>query len=143
MIKLVQNVLTKLLLFAKVLKMISLKMILTDPTMLERIVQIFSFLKRTSVYKARKNSNKNKIHLDIAKKRLSLLDEAKKHMEKDSTVVFVFADVNCNTVAKMKSGLYAFFDDLYKLNSVDSYIVQDSEHDQPERSCKYLRMSGF
>ena len=63
------------------------------------------------IYKARKNSNKNKIHLDITKKRLSLLDKAKKHMEKDSTVVFVFADVNCNTVAKMKSGLYAFFDD--------------------------------
>ena len=44
------------------------------------IVKFFSFLKRTSVYKARKNSDKNKIHLDITKKRLSLLDKAKKHI---------------------------------------------------------------
>ena len=47
------------------------------PTM---IVKFFSFLKRTYVYKARKNSDKNKIHLDITKKRLSLLDKAKKHI---------------------------------------------------------------
>ena len=50
-------------------------------------VKFFSFLKRTSVYKARKNSDK--IHLDITKKRLSLLDEAKKHIKEDSTVDFV------------------------------------------------------
>ena len=82
------------------------------------IVKFFSFLKRTSVYKARKNSDKNKIHLDITKKRLSLLDEAKKHIKEDSIVDFVFADVNCNTVAKMKSGSYAFFDDLNSFHRI-------------------------
>ena len=30
-----------------------------------------------------------------------------------------------------------------KLNSADSNVVQDSEHDQLEKSCKYLRMSRF
>ena len=48
------------------------------------IVKFFSFIKRTSVYKARKNSDKNKIHLDITKKRLNLLDEAKKLIKEDS-----------------------------------------------------------
>ena len=58
---------------------------------------------------------------------MSLLEEAKKsYIKKDSTVDFVFADVYCNTVAKMKSSLYEFFDDLSKLNSVDSNIVQNT-----------------
>ena len=82
------------------------------------IVKFFSFIKRTSVYKARKNSDKNKIHLDITKKRLNLLDEAKKLIKEDSTVDFVFADINCNTVAKMKSGSYAFFDDLNSFHRI-------------------------
>ena len=44
---------------------------------LTMIVKFFSFSKRTLLYKARKNDDKNKIHLDITKKRLNLLDEAK------------------------------------------------------------------
>ena len=49
---------------------------------------------------------------------MSLLDEAKKHIKEDSTVDFVFADVNCNMVAKMKSGSYAFFDDLNSFHRI-------------------------
>ena len=78
------------------------------------IVKFFSFAKRTSLYKSRKNDNNNekKIHLDITKNRLNLLDEAKKLINDDSNIDFVFADINCNTVAKMKNGSFVFFNDI-------------------------------
>jgi len=31
----------------------------------------------------------------------------------DSNVDFVFADINCNTVARMKSNEYKFFDNIF------------------------------
>lgn len=82
------------------------------------IVKFFSFSKRTLLYKLRKKDTKNGIHLDITKKRLNLLDEAKKLIKKDSTVDFVFADINCNTVAKMKNGSFMFFNDLKSFQKI-------------------------
>jgi len=80
------------------------------------IVKFFSFPKRTSVYKARKNSNDSnggiRIRLDITKDRLNILDEAKKLITDNCPVDFVFADINCNLVAKLKNNKYTFFDNL-------------------------------
>lgn len=75
------------------------------------IVKFYSFNKRTSVYKARKSAKNNiKVHLDLTKARLRLLDGAKELITPNSNVDFVFADVNCNVVAKLKNDDYKFFD---------------------------------
>jgi len=79
------------------------------------IVKFHSFRKRTALYKARKNNalNQNiKIRLDITKARLDLLDKAKSLIVDDGPVDFVFADINCNCVARMKSKAYKFFSDI-------------------------------
>ena len=80
------------------------------------IVKFISFVKRTDLYK--KRDAEVKIHLDITKSRLDLLDEAKKLFEEDSAVHFVFADINCNTLAKMKNGFYLFFDDIESFEKI-------------------------
>ena len=80
------------------------------------IVKFYSFSKRTLLYRARKRNNKIKIFLDITKKRLDTLNEARKNIQKNSTTDFVFADVNCNLVAKLKSGSFKFF------NDIDSFL---------------------
>ena len=36
----------------------------------------------------------------------------KKLIIDDSNIDFVFADINCNTVAKMKNGSFVFFNDI-------------------------------
>ena len=78
------------------------------------IVKFFSFAKRTNLYKARKNNEESgvKIHLDVTKSRLNLLDEADKLIVDTGPVDFVFADINCNTVAKMKNNRFKFFNNL-------------------------------
>ena len=77
------------------------------------IVKFFSFGKRTALYKARKKAKDNiKIYLDLTKKRLKLLDEAASYIDENCGVDFVFADINCNLVARLKSNHYKFFDNL-------------------------------
>ena len=77
------------------------------------IVKFFSFAKRTEVYKARKTTNDFKVHLDLTKNRLNLLDKAKEFIVGENCPVkFVFADINCNVVAYMKSKEYKFFDNI-------------------------------
>ena len=46
------------------------------------------------------------------------MDEAKKIFDNTSTVAYVFADINCNTVAKMKNGKYLFFDDIERFKKI-------------------------
>ena len=68
------------------------------------IVKFFSFKKRSLLYKNRKRiKGSAKIYLDITKQRLDLLDRAKSLLTERSNVDFVFADINCNTVAKLKN----------------------------------------
>ena len=87
------------------------------------IVKFFSFGKRTSVYKARKTAKNNvKIYLDLTKKRLDLLDEASHCITENSNVDYVFADINCNLVAKLKSKEYKFFDNI---SSFKNKILQN------------------
>ena len=43
----------------------------------------------------------------------------------------------------VRLGSASFRSLISKLNSVDSNIVQDSEHDQPEISCKYYECQDF
>jgi len=83
------------------------------------IVKFTSFKSRTLLYKSRKKEDYPiKIHLDITKKRLEILDEAKKHIKDDCSVNFVFADINCNTVAKTKDNRYLFFNSLDEFKKI-------------------------
>lgn len=77
------------------------------------IVKFYSFGKRTSLYKNRgKAKNNIKIRLDLTKPRLNLLDQAKELITENSCVDYVFADINCNVVAKLKSNEFKFFNNL-------------------------------
>ena len=76
------------------------------------IVKFFSFGKRTQVYKSRKDIENIKVHLDLTKPRLKLLEEAKELITSECSVDFVFADINCNVVARMKNNQYKFFNNI-------------------------------
>ena len=81
------------------------------------IVKFYSFHKRTSLYRARKKDNfPVKIHLDITKKRLEILDEVRTIIKDRSNVSYVFADINCNLVAKLKDESFKFFDSVEDFN---------------------------
>jgi uncharacterized coiled-coil protein SlyX len=86
------------------------------------IVKFFSFNKRTALYRARKKSKSVKIHLDLTKTRLDLLDNARNLLTEKSNVEFVFADINCNTVVKLKGDelqyKFTFFDSLEKFQEI-------------------------
>lgn len=84
------------------------------------IVKFFSFSKRTSVYRARKaaGNQNHKIYLDLTHQRLNLLDKCKEKITENCKVKFVFADVNCNTVAKMKDDTFKFFDNEDKFDNI-------------------------
>ena len=79
------------------------------------IVKFYSFGKRTQVYKSQKNLQDIKVHLDLTKPRLKLLDEANELVTDQCPVDFVFADINCNVVARLKNNQYKFF------NNIDSF----------------------
>ena len=82
------------------------------------IVKFTSFRYRTLLYRNRKKEGPVKIHLDITKKRLDLLDKARNLITDDCGVEFVFADINCNTVARMSDNSYKFFNDLEKFTEL-------------------------
>ena len=76
------------------------------------IVKFFFFVKRTTLYKARKNAEV-KIHLDIIQNHVWVSQmRQKKLFDEDTAIDFVFVDINCNTVVKMKNGSYLFLDDI-------------------------------
>lgn len=84
------------------------------------IVKFFDFKKRTALYRNRKKKEMGpiKIHLDLTKHRLDLLDKTKSLINKSSNVDFVFADINCNTVAKLKNNEFMFFDSVKKFEEI-------------------------
>ena len=72
------------------------------------------------LYKKRKECN-HKIHLDLTKKRLKLLNDARTLIENSfSNVDYVFADINCNIVAKLKNGPYKFFNNMDDFHEFDN-----------------------
>ena len=72
------------------------------------IVRFSSFKDRTKVYRSRKKAKKVKFRLDLTRNRLSTLKLASEWAKSCGDVAFVFADINCNLVAKMKNGTFTF-----------------------------------
>ena len=61
------------------------------------------------MYRARKNSKKFNVRLDITKRRLNLIDKANTMLEDDGrNDCFAFADINCRTCLKLEDGFHFF-----------------------------------
>ena len=94
------------------------------------IVRFTTWRHRTKVYRARdKSKNANiKIHLDLTKSRYSILKEGRNKLidvngkmtaiGANGPVNFVFADINCRLVAKMKDNSYEYFDSIKIFNKI-------------------------
>ena len=99
------------------------------------IVRFTTWCHRTAVYRARKNSQKYKIHLDVTRKRLKLIDRANDMLKEIEEVNgFAFADVNCRTCLKMDDKYHYFESEedllqiLYPENAdKDEELSEDSE----------------
>ncbi len=94
------------------------------------IARFKSFSERTAVYRGRKNAGGGvRVRLDLTKKRLSLLNDAAEMVEGLECVDFVFADINCNTVAKLKDGSFLFFNSLRKLEEKLADLADSMDDD--------------
>ena len=79
----------------------------------QMIVRFATWRHRTMVYRARKNSGKYRIRLDLTKRRSEILEKANKLLESSETS-FVFADINCN-LCWFNCGTYQYFNNLEDL----------------------------
>ena len=73
------------------------------------IVRLTTFRHRTMIFRARKNSDKYKIKLDLTKRRLTLLKNVNKKLEEKSDS-FAFCDLNCRP-CWYDRGNYRYFND--------------------------------
>ena len=99
------------------------------------IVRFTTWRHRTAVYRAKKNSQKYKIHLDVTRNRLKLIDRANDMLKEiEEMNGFAFADVNCRTCLKMDDKYHYFESEedllqiLYPENAdKDEELSEDSE----------------
>eukprot|EP00794_Sanderia_malayensis_P002001 gene2001-2276_t len=75
------------------------------------IIQFTTWRHRTMVYKARKNSDKYRIRLDLTKKRIKVIEKTNDMLRSRKLTGFTFADVNCRLCAKLDDGFHYFEDD--------------------------------
>lgn len=98
------------------------------------IVRFTTWRHRTAVYRARKNSQKYKIHLDVTKNRLQLIDRANdmlKNIKEEGS--FAFADINCRTCLKMDDK-YHYFESEEDLSQILFPENADKEEELSENS---------
>ena len=82
----------------------------------QMIVKFKTFNERTAVYRARKKVAFTKIRFDLTRKRFSILRDAKTLAEEyQDSIDYVFADINCSLVAKLKNSSYIFFNSIKHL----------------------------
>ena len=82
------------------------------------IVKFKTFRDRTVVYRNRKDKKKvgdTKIRLDLTRKRLGVLREAKDFVKSRNDADFVFADINFSLLLKLKNGKLIFFNSVRNL----------------------------
>ena len=89
---------------------------------------------RTLIYRARKNSDKYKVRLDLTKKRMDLLNKAN-DLLKGSENSFAFCDVNCRPCF-FDDGNYKYFDTLKEfeelLNGGEEEEADENESSENE-----------
>ena len=87
----------------------------------QMIVRFTTWRYRSMVYKARKQTSKYRIKLDLTRKRRDLIKKANESLVSENES-FVFADINCN-VCWLRKGEFLYFNDLQefeKLRDCDS-----------------------
>ena len=71
------------------------------------IVRFTTWRHRTSVFRARKNTRKVRIKLDLTRKRVKLLEQANGMLD-ETDGFFAMADVNCRLCVKLDDGFHYF-----------------------------------
>ncbi len=77
------------------------------------IVRFTTWRHRSMVYRARKKSDKFKVHLDLTHRKVKLLEKANTWL-KDKKECFAFADINCRPCLYL-DGDYEYFNDEHEL----------------------------
>ena len=67
--------------------------------------------------------------MDLTKKRLGLLNDVVALVENWECVDFVFADINCNTVAKLMNEKFVFFNSIRKLEQELEDLMDSMDND--------------
>ena len=83
------------------------------------IVRFTTWRHRSMVYRARKKSEKFKVHLDLTHRKVKLLEKANTWL-KDKNECFAFADINCRPCLFM-DGDYEYFNDEHELLDLIKY----------------------
>ena len=82
----------------------------------QMIVKFKSFNERTAVYRARKKAAVIRTRIDLTRRRLGILKEAKTVAEEHKDKIeYVFADINCSLAAKLKNDSFIFFNSIETL----------------------------
>ena len=90
-----------------------------DGTVNQQIIVNFkSFRQRSLFYRNRAKVKDNiKVRLDLTKRRLSILNEAKEFAKSVSSIDFVFCDINCRLAVKLQSGQFIYFESVGDLEN--------------------------
>ncbi len=80
------------------------------------IIKFRYFRERTLVYKNRKKLHAVKVSIDLTAQNLSLLTQAREVAKLNPSLDFVFADINCNLVAKTVNNRFLFFNSMHQLH---------------------------
>ena len=83
------------------------------------IVRFTTWRHRSMVYRARKKSEKFKVHLDLTHRKVKLLEKVNTWL-KDKNECFAFADINCRPCLFM-DGDYEYFNDEHELLDLIKY----------------------
>ena len=81
------------------------------------IVRFTNWRYRTQVFRSRKKSSVT-IRVDLTKARLAFLKQAQAKVKSSDLVDFVFPDVNCNIVMKMKNNSYHHIKSIEEIDGV-------------------------
>ena len=82
------------------------------------IVRFISWRSRTDVYRKRSKDGNIRIYPDLTKRRTKLRKDAEELVKDNENISYVFADVNNNIGAKLKTGKLAFFNSTAELQKV-------------------------
>ena len=94
------------------------------------IIRFTTWRHRTMVYKARKNSDKYRVRLDLTKKRIKLIGKTNEMLKGRNLNGYTFADINCRLCAKLDDGFYYFEDE----TEFKDLVKQKLGEEQEERS---------
>ena len=93
----------------------------------QMIVKFNNWGSRMMCYNNRKKLKKKRIKIDLTKRRLTLLNQARAKTSGKPSIDFVFADVNCRLQLRAKSGYFYSFNTMEELNDI---LVEIEEEDE-------------